>query len=84
MSLSRPRPIRSKAAYARALRQVEELMSKPHLAQPESEIVELLATLIEQYESRESPTPQSTPAEMLQHFLEVRNITPMELLEFTL
>ena len=70
-----PRPIRSRAAYVRALRQVEQLMSKPYLGRAESEMVELLATLIEQYEAIEHPTPPSTPAEMVQHFLEVRNLT---------
>ena len=35
----RPRPIRSETAYRRALRQVERLMTKPHLNQAESEMV---------------------------------------------
>jgi HTH-type transcriptional regulator / antitoxin HigA len=74
-----PRPIRSKAAYARALSQVEKLMATPHLDRAQSEMLELLATLVEQYESREHPTPQSTPAEMLAHFLEARNLSQAEL-----
>ena len=52
----RPRPIRSKLAYRRALGHVERLMSKPVLSRPESEMVELLSTLIEQYEEVEYPT----------------------------
>ncbi len=74
-----PRPIRSRTAYVRALRQVETLMSKPHLGRAESEMVELLATLIEQYEATEHPTPSSTPTELLEHFLEVRNLTKAQL-----
>lgn len=38
-----PRPIRSKAAHSQALRQVEQLMSRPHLGRAESEMVELLS-----------------------------------------
>ena len=52
----RPRPIRSKLAYRRALGHVERLMSKPVLSRPEGEMVELLSTLIEQYEEVEYPT----------------------------
>ena len=52
----RPRPIRSKSAYRRVLGHVERLMSKPVLSRPESEMVELLSTLIEQYEEVEYPT----------------------------
>jgi len=70
-----PRPIRSQTAYRKALRQVEGLMSKPYLGRAESEIVAVLATLIEQYESIEHPTPASTPVEMLAHLIEARNVT---------
>jgi HTH-type transcriptional regulator/antitoxin HigA len=75
----RPRPIRSKAAYSQALRQVEQLMSRPSLGRAESEIVELLSLLIEQYESKDHPTPASTPAEVLEHLIEVRGITQAQL-----
>jgi len=66
-----PRPIRSDAAYRRALRHVEKLM-RPRLSRDESELVEVLATLIEQYELREHPTPKSSPNEMLAHLMEAR------------
>ena len=66
-----PRPIRSEGAYRKALRQVEKLM-RPRLSRAESEMVEVLATLIEQYESREHPTPKSPPREMLAHLIEAR------------
>jgi HTH-type transcriptional regulator/antitoxin HigA len=65
------RPIRSEAAYRKALRHVEKLM-RPRLSRDESELVEVLATLIEQYESREHPTPKSPPREMLAHLMEAR------------
>ena len=68
-----PRPIRSEAAYRKALRHVEELM-RPRLSRAESELVEVLATLIEQYESREHPTPKSPPHEMLAHLMEARGV----------
>ena len=38
-------------------------------------LIEVLATLVENYESREHPTPESTPASMLAHCIEAREIT---------
>ena len=54
-------------------------MSKPHLARAESEMVELLSMLIEQYETLENPTPECSPAEMLEHLLEVRGVSKAQL-----
>ena len=68
-----PRPIRSEGAYRRALRDVEKLM-RPRLPRAESELVEVLSTLIEQYESREHPTPKSPPREMLAHLMDARGV----------
>ena len=54
-------------------------MGKPHLAAAASEMVELLSLLIEQYEAVEHPTPDCSPAEMLEHLLEARTITKARL-----
>jgi HTH-type transcriptional regulator/antitoxin HigA len=75
----RPRPIRSKPAYRQALRHVEDLMSRPHPSRAESEMVELLSMLIEQYEEIELPTPDASPVEILDHLIEVRGVTNAEL-----
>jgi HTH-type transcriptional regulator/antitoxin HigA len=75
----RPRPIRSATAHRRALRQIEQLMSKPHLSRAESEIVELLAMLIEEFESARHPVPAVRPSQMLEHLLDARGITKAQL-----
>lgn len=52
----KPRPIRSARDHARALRQIDGIMRRgPRLARAESEIVEVLATLIDQYEEQNPP-----------------------------
>jgi HTH-type transcriptional regulator/antitoxin HigA len=68
-----PQPIRSDAAYRRALTQLEKLMV-PNPGAARSRLIEVLATLIEKYESREHPTPRVSPAEMLAHLLEANGI----------
>ena len=63
----RPRPIRSESAYSRMLRQVDQLMAKQRLSHAERDLVELLSTLIVQYESQVHPTPEVTPEEKRGH-----------------
>jgi antitoxin component HigA of HigAB toxin-antitoxin module len=45
-----PRPIRSAREHARTLAIVERLMDKPRKTAAEKEMIELLATLVDQYE----------------------------------
>ena len=70
-----PRPIGSKAALDRTYKLIDKLMSKSELSRAESEMLELLSMLVEQYESREYPTPQVSAADMLEHLIESRGIT---------
>jgi len=63
----KPRPIRSKAALERTYKLIDKLMSKPELSRAESEMLELLSMLVEQYESREHPTPHVSATEILEH-----------------
>ena len=70
-----PRPIGSKAALEKSYKLIDKLMSKPALSRAESEMLELLSVLVEQYESREHPTPQVSAADMLEHLIDSRGIT---------
>jgi HTH-type transcriptional regulator/antitoxin HigA len=69
-----PRPIRSEREHRRALRQIERLMTA-HPGRAKSELIDLWATLIEQYEATELPTPKKSPRELLLHYLETRGLT---------
>jgi HTH-type transcriptional regulator / antitoxin HigA len=77
-----PRPIRSQEAYKQALAQLEKLMvPRPNAAR--SLLIEVLATLIEKYESREYPTPEVAPAEMLSKLLATKGVKPAEVAKTT-
>jgi len=78
-----PRPIRTETACKKALRQIDELMSRPKLSRAESELLEVLATLVEQYESIEHPTPVSPPDQMLAHLIEAKEVTQAEVARAT-
>ena len=70
-----PRPVRSKAALERTYKLIDKLMSRPQLNRAESEMLEMLSMLVEQYESREHPTPSVSAADMLEHLIDARGIT---------
>jgi HTH-type transcriptional regulator/antitoxin HigA len=77
-----PRPIRSQRAYEQALAQLEKLMvPRPNAAH--SLLIEVLATLIEKYESRHYPTPEISPAEMLAKLLKTKGARPAEVAKTT-
>ena len=60
------RPIRNNADHAAALREAELLWEAAE-GSPESDKLEVLALLIEDYEAKNWPIPQSSPAELLQY-----------------
>lgn len=72
-----PQPIRSRKAYEQALSQLDELMV-PHPNAARSLLIEVLATLIEKYESREYPTPEVLPADMLAKLLKTKGVRPAD------
>jgi HTH-type transcriptional regulator / antitoxin HigA len=71
----KPRPIRTAAEYARAVKQIERL----NPGRAESELLELLSTLIEQYESNRFPTPRLLPHVRLAELLAAREVSQARL-----
>lgn len=77
-----PQPIRSQEAYEQALATLEKLMvPRPNAAR--SLLIEVLATLIEQYEARDYPTPEIEPAEMLARLLKTKGVKAAEVAKQT-
>lgn len=77
-----PQPIRSQKDYQKALAQLEKLMV-PHPSAAQSLLIEVLSTLIEKYESREFPTPEASPSEMLAQLLKSKGVTSAEVAKKT-
>ncbi len=73
-----PRPIRGAGEYRRAMRQIDRLMKSEKLSRAESQLLELLATLVEQYESNDYPTPKASQADLLTHLIDARGVTRAE------
>ncbi len=71
----KPQPIRSKAQYRRVLEQLDQLM-EPHPPREVSLMVELLASLVQQYEAAHCAAPRKlTPSQLLAELIEARQVT---------
>lgn len=71
-----PRPIASANAYRRTLRQIDGLIRKVKRSRAEDDLLELLATLVEQYEIRQGHTvPNLSPRDRLAGLIEARQLT---------
>lgn len=75
-----PRPISSEQAYREALKNVEQLMRKPAKTRAEDDMLELFATLVEQYEIRKGyATPVISARDRLKGLMEAHQLTQTEL-----
>ena len=74
-----PKPIRAAGEYRRAMRQIDRLMKMEKLSRAESQLLELLATLVEEYESGENPTPKASQSDLLAHLIEAKGVSQAEI-----
>jgi HTH-type transcriptional regulator/antitoxin HigA len=74
----RPQPIRTSAQYRRVLKQLDSLM-EPHPSRERGMMIDVLATLVQNYETTHSAVPRKlTPAERLAELLEAREVSQAE------
>lgn len=75
-----PRPIASQRAYQRTLNQIDGLIRRAKRSRAEDDLLELLSTLVEQYEIHQGYTaPELSPRERLAGLIEARQLTQTEL-----
>ncbi len=70
-----PRVIRTAMQHKTYLRRVEHLMQRVRPSRARDEMIELLSTLIEDYESQKFPPPQLSAGELLAEALESRRLS---------
>jgi HTH-type transcriptional regulator/antitoxin HigA len=76
-----PMVIKTEDEYTRMLAAVRELMTKgeQRLSEEEGRLLELLAMLVEEYEDRVYPLPETEPHKMLQCCLDEEGLKPSDL-----
>ena len=72
------RPIKTKADYRAALKEVEALMAAEH-GTPEGERLDVLVTLVEAYEKKHYPLDLPDPVEAIRFRMEQKGMTPKDL-----
>jgi len=72
------KPIRTKAEYKVALREIEALFDVPDKT-PEADRLEILVMLVEKYEAQHFPIPAPDPIDFLNYAMETRGLTRKDL-----
>ena len=72
------RPIRTKADYRAALKEIDSLMAGERNT-PEGERLDVLVTLVEAYESKHYPLDLPDPVEAIKFRMEQKGMTPKDL-----
>jgi len=72
-----PRPIRNDREYRRALRHVEDLIRRhgPKPPRAEGELIAVMSTLIESYETDSMPRRKPAASDMLEHLIDAKGVT---------
>lgn len=68
------KPIRTKAEYKEALREIETLFDLPDKT-PEADRLEVLVMLVEKYEAKHYPITAPDPIDFLNYAMEARGLT---------
>ena len=72
------RPIRTERELDRAIRVVDQLLDRPTLGKDERDYLDVLSSLIEQFEESRHPISAAADADLLAHLLEARGVTQSE------
>jgi HTH-type transcriptional regulator / antitoxin HigA len=75
-----PKVIQNEEENEAAITLATELEHRANLTTEESALLDLLVTLIEQYEAEHYPIPQSSPLDMLIHLMESRECKQEDLI----
>ncbi|TAE56374.1 MAG: transcriptional regulator [Nostocales cyanobacterium] len=74
-----PKIITTEAEYDQGLETVEKLMANKQRTPEQTAILQLLVTLIEEYENKHYPLEPSSPHAMLEHLMDARGIKQSDL-----
>jgi HTH-type transcriptional regulator/antitoxin HigA len=77
-----PTPIVNERDYKRALKQLDRLMV-PHPSRAKARLIDLLSTLIADYEAKRYPATTPRPHELLAHLIEARGVSQADVAHAT-
>lgn len=74
-----PHVIRNEQDYDRLTKELLRLDERDDATPEQKELAELLTVLIDEYEERRHPVPQSTPRQVLQHLMEAHGLSQKDM-----
>ena len=81
LSQTRPEVIRDEKQNRVYIRRLEELTGKKSVTRAEEKLIELLAVLIEDFESREYQLPDAAPSDVIRHLMEAHRLRQKDLVD---
>lgn len=76
------KPIHTEADYEMALKEIEYLMDTAGPGSPEENALDVLATLVEVYETKQCPIEPPDPISALEHYLERQELKRQDLVPY--
>lgn len=75
------KPIKTEADYEAALKSIDQLWNASYGSR-ESDMLDILATLVEAYEDEHHPIPQSDPIDAILHYMESQGLSEHNLVPY--
>src|SRR5271165_4386216 len=79
LSETRPEVIHDEKQNQAYIRRLEELTTKKSVTRAEEKLVELLAVLIEDFETKHYPVPDASPIAIVKHLMEAHHLRQKDL-----
>ena len=77
------RPIRSEEELDQAIAMINSLLDREDLDPAEQDYLDVLSDLVERYETTEHPIEDVSQADVLEHLLDARQVTPAKVAKAT-
>ncbi len=81
LSETRPEVIRDEGQNQDYVRLLEKLTDKKPVTRAQEKLIELLAVLVEDFESKHSPVPEATPVAIIRHLMEAHGLRQKDLMD---
>lgn len=75
-------PIRTKEAYAAAMKEIDRLWNTVKPGTPDGDAFEVLTMLVEAYEKEHYPVEPPDPIEAIKHYMESNGLTNLDLVPY--
>jgi len=81
LSQTKPEVINGDQQHQRYLEQLEKLTGQAEVTPAEEKLIHLLTVLVEDYEARNFPVPESAPLAVVRHLMEAHRLRQKDLVD---